>query len=131
MNAVHRAVLAILLVIGVHYLGMHFDWYEAFVWFDIPMHIAGGAVIGLLAMATWGTQIKKITFTNTASPIIVHSFKLIWVLGCVALVGIGWEWYEYVFAGYSQASVADTLADLYFDLLGALLMFIFGQSRLE
>ena len=60
---------------------------------------------------------------------IANSFiLLVLVLSFVALVGVFWEFYEFLYdvlissrgySGFAQLSAADTIGDLFFDLIGA------------
>jgi hypothetical protein len=91
-------------------------------WIDSPMHFLGGVSVGLMGVGILFLYGEK----NPKSSIPLF-IKVIFVLGVVALVGIAWEWYEYLLdhvvftrelIGLSQPSIADTLLDLFFDLLG-------------
>ena len=104
-------VNAVLLVAGLYY-DPHLSW------IDIPMHFWGGAVAG-----TWA---YFVFFKNRLSHTLFlqHTFLL---LGAVALIGVGWEFFEWVIdhtLGYwftfprNQPSVDDILGDLLNDLLG-------------
>lgn len=100
---------AVLLVTGWYY-------YPRLTWVDIPMHFWGGLVAGIWAYLVF---IKNRSYSFIEEVLIV--------LGIVALVGVGWEFFEwildhilsrwYIFPR-NQPSVDDVLGDLLMDLLG-------------
>ena len=111
-------------VLVFHVLGM-LGWYS---WkpYDMPMHFGGGFAMGVLALAMWDTHVRSVTMAGKR-PIAKRIFFTLWVLGFVAIVGICWEWFEFLFDkvvsvqyawGVSQPSLADTMEDFFFDLLG-------------
>lgn len=122
-----QAGLAIFWVLFFHVLGMIalYSWYP---YYDAPMHFGGGVAMGVLALALWDNHIRSVTFTSK-KPWARDVFFTFCVLGFVALIGIGWEWFEFVFDelvvvrqqwGLAQTSLADTMGDLFLDLAGGL-----------
>ncbi len=109
-------------IFGVHILSIFRDWYFLFPWLDTPLHFLGGLFIGLSA----------IYLTNYLSRLFGDRNRLedfIFVLGAVSLIGILWEFFEFgldyfyslgLIGFQSQLSVADTIGDLFFDILGGL-----------
>lgn len=93
-------------------------FYERWWWFDIPMHILGGAVAAW-SLARFFERYKK---TVLLKPLVFTLFVLV---SGTALIGVLWEVYEFflhVVTGFiTQPSVADTVADLVNDLVGAFL----------
>lgn len=114
-------------VLGFHALGM-WKLYNVFHWYDMPMHFAGGMAMALLAWATWDMFVRDIKFT-VRYPGAKRIAFVLWLVGFTAIIGIGWEWFEFGFdrlvlptlQGWAptQASIADTMADFFFDLSGA------------
>jgi hypothetical protein len=129
----------IVVILLVHVGAIASGWYEYNKWFDIPMHFMGGAAIAVLALATWNAVIQKITYQKSLKPFWSSVVYAVGILGIVALVGIAWEWYEFIFdsvmINYSQEfrpaqmSLGDTMADFFFDLLGGLLAFTLFRNR--
>lgn len=122
------AVFAIVVVLVFHAAGM--VWlYGAWHKYDMLMHFAGGAAMGLLAMALWDMLVKDVTF-KIRKPWLKPLFFVCCLVGFTAVIGIGWEWFEFAFDmfilpvrgrwGIAQPSIADTMADLFLDLSGAL-----------
>ena len=103
------------------------------------MHFSGGAAMAYLGLAGWNFCIQKVTLQKGLAPHWHTLVYLVGILGFVALIGIAWEWYEYIFdviaiemsAGLqpAQMGLGDTMADLFLDLLGALTVFIFFRNR--
>lgn len=127
MMTYKQAVTAILWVLFFHALGMLalYSWYP---YYDVFMHFAGGLAMAVLGFAMWDSLVRSVTFTNK-NPWLKDGFTAFCILGFVALIGIGWEWFEYGFDavaavrlswGLAQTSLADTMADLFLDLLGGL-----------
>lgn len=120
MTELKLTVGTILLVGVLHLPAVLFDWYFYFWWYDVIMHALGGLAMGFLACTLWswlnvqGANIWK-----------AYAAQLIFVLGFVAIIGIGWEWTEGLVdvvalpdMGMTQLGLADTMLDLYFDLFG-------------
>lgn len=113
------AVIPTLLVLWVHLLFL--TVYPAYYYWagtDILMHTAGGAAIGCVALAVWPER--------------GGWRRWVAMLGFVALIGIFWEWYEFLsdqlVGTFTQPGLADTMADFLFDLLGATLVFLVAYA---
>ncbi len=127
----HRHALAGIATVFVFHAFGVYGLYGFWQPYDMPMHFAGGVAMGILALALWDAAIKNVTFT-TNRPWVRRLFFTSCVLGFVALVGIGWEWFEFSFDqwviptrpdwGLAQMGMADTMSDFFFDLLGGLLV---------
>ena len=85
---------------------------------DIPFHFLGGYISALGVFGIFKNRILKVKDT-----FIFFGF----ILGSVALIGIGWEIFEWVLdnlilhkPNFLQASTGDMLSDLLMDILGAL-----------
>ncbi len=102
-------------------LGLYSAWPQI----DIPFHVMGGMAIGYLAVVAWQTGLgyPRATLSSIPAPIVFLT-----LLGFVGLVGIAWEWHEFIIDAAaranhwsfipSQPGVGDTMADLFFDLSG-------------
>jgi hypothetical protein len=113
----------IFLVVALHLPAVLSDSYFFFWWYDVMMHTLGGIAMGFLGTVVWewlrsGREIKS------KKELVL---QLGFVLGCVALVGIGWEWTEALVdavllprLGFADAQLGliDTMLDLYFDIFG-------------
>lgn len=114
------------LIAAVHAGGLIYKWYWAFPGLDVAMHLAGGAWVGVLVLY----------FIRSRRPELMKSFTVSFLLavGTTAIIGIIWEFYEflfdvYVFKNHPLAYAAgnilfDTLKDLFDDLTGAVAAYI-------
>lgn len=121
-TTVAPVLLAILsAIVAVHYLATWYDWYHTVWWIDIPLHIAGGAFIGVLFIYLFRERFDVLRA--------MHWFPtLAFGVGFVAIIGIGWELYEFwvdVWLLHKYAANnfpgwvhGDTLLDLINDMLG-------------
>jgi len=129
-----KFILGLLIfILGVHVLASVFHWYWTFPWFDMPMHFLGGL---WLAMVYFWLKVRTNANRTQNNADGKHGSILLTVIGClsfVALIGVLWEFFEFfcdVFIaakGYvevAQRSSGDTMADLFFDLLGGLVFLI-------
>ncbi len=131
------ALIAIAAVLGIHFLGMEYGIYWDYPQFDIVTHTGGGLAMGLVAIAGIKLLIDRITFQRQVPVFVQVLFSLFLVLGFVALVGIAWEWYEFIFDVYAsrvsvqfrplQMGLMDTMGDLFCDLAGGAIAY--GVSR--
>jgi len=117
-------VLLFVLVFGGWAIGL---WYEAFYaiwWLDIPFHFAGGVLVLVIAWVSFRTAGVDVSGGILA--------KFIIMLGIVMLVGVFWEFTEFVAdrfvlhtgATYLPGVFEDTLADLLFDFFGGAFGFL-------
>jgi len=129
-NKVAAAILLFLAAIFTfHFLGLRYDWYHSLWWYDIPMHIAGGAWV---ASAFLYSARKYELVARAVRPTSLR------VLGVTLAIGIGWELFEYsmdvyVFFKYTFSTVPiyiliDSMYDLSNDLLGAFLVVVLAKT---
>ncbi len=89
--------------------------------FDVPMHTLGGIVSAWTGYRLW-LLLKKEGFRLKPEGLLY-----VGLIGWTSFVGIMWEFYEFIhdriypWQGTSQPSVADTMGDFFFDLMGAVL----------
>lgn len=109
-----------LLIMVIHGFALGLDWYGSIPTFDVYMHFSGGLAMGLIALALRASGSRTL---RGSTP---WWMSAIFVIGFVALIGVLWEFHEFVLdllskdlkAAHAQASLGDTMADLFFDLLG-------------
>ena len=120
-----KSVLIFLVVILLfHFIATFNYWYWAYLWLDMPMHFLGGF---------WVAMAFVYLIFNYQFPIPSEFLKqnflsfLIITLSFVALIGVLWEFYEFLsdfflssknYTQIFQQGAADTMGDLFFDLLG-------------
>lgn len=123
------AVGTIALVLAFHLPAVLSDWYFYFWWYDVFMHMLGGIAVGFLGFSLWDFLREG----KRAFSLKEVFLSFVFVLGVVALVGIGWEWAEGIIDVFllpsmglsdAQLGLADTMFDLYFDLVGGVLAWL-------
>lgn len=115
--------LGILIVILCFFwIGLFLDWDRSFWWFDDVLHFSGGF---------WLASIFEYLIYRLELAVINRHFwvKLILGLGFVVLIGVLWEFHEYLAdiylrSAFFQSSIKDTVSDLALDLLGGLLFLL-------
>jgi hypothetical protein len=116
--------LALLLVIylGNVALSRWFDVYGRLPWFDIPMHLLGGFVVGMLAIS-----IQQRALAGKQGRGLPFWYQSLFVIGIVMTVAVIWEWHEFVLDwihqdqnGWArlQPTNADTMKDLFDGFVG-------------
>lgn len=138
-----RAIYIILVVLGLHAIGLFFGLYGRFGWYDIPLHFGGGFAMGALGLAIWNQGIQEVKFKGWLAKHLRWWLVPLFVLGFVAVIGIGWEWHEYLLdelftstidgmQGFKrQPGIGDTMADFFFDLLGGALALLLFRPAYE
>lgn len=104
------------LFLSIIFLSLHLEalanfWYWKYDWFDIPMHMLGGATLGVFIVA------------------LSHRPRPLTYLFIVAFIIIGWEVMEYV-TGITRNEpgyVLDTSHDLLNGTLGATLSYVIAR----
>ncbi len=114
------------LIFLLHILASIFGWYDSIKYFDSFHHFLGGAWIFLLAAFYW-FRFGLATEGNKKDSFIFLLFGV--SLAC--LFGALWEFFEFGLDQYSlikygvlggnQAGLQDTMSDLFFDILGAII----------
>jgi hypothetical protein len=112
---------------GFHIVASTFYLYWTVWWFDNVMHFLGGLSIGLLSL--WGAYMSGFLGREARGRFRI----LLTVVISVLVVGLGWEIFEYLF-GISNPTLGetymkDTIYDLSFDLIGAILVGLWGSRR--
>lgn len=131
--SISKPLLGLLLIILVaHYAGIFGELYWTFPWYDGPMHVVGGAWVALLFFYLLERQTGHAVGGSFLS-IIMRT------LGFVVLVGVLWEFYEYIgdvlilhkypWGGALSGQAFDTLKDLFNDLLGAFFASLWYRLR--
>jgi hypothetical protein len=128
------AFLSILGVLALHAILILTGAYFTLGWLDAPMHFLGGFSMGLFGLAIHHAVASR-RHTHTV-PLWYH---FLFVAGFAMLVGVAWEFYEYVFDNtfavwygwpISQLSLEDTMGDFVMDFLGASAAFFAFRARL-
>lgn len=98
-------------------IGTYFSLYTTFPWYDIPMHVMGGAWVALMVLALTFSPLRK----PARSPTFFDTI-LVALVGFVIIGGILWEGYEAIVSlliSHDPFDVVDTLADIGNGFIGA------------
>lgn len=123
-------IVLFLLIAIVHIVGLHYLWYHKLWWIDIVMHTAGGLWVGMLAV-----YVKRRFVPGLDLPWWVD---IIYILGAVMIIGVAWEWGEYLldalffprrFAFRLQLGLGDTMGDLLSDFCGGFLFSLWAVYK--
>lgn len=120
-------------VLVLHAILMASKAYFLFEDIDIAMHLLGGFVMGMLALAihVWVANNSKIKSVPVW-------YLYLFVVGFVMLIGVAWEAHEYLIDQtltkwfdwpLSQLSLTDTMGDFLNDWLGATIAFVIFRRR--
>ena len=116
------------LIIIVNYYANFYQVYWIFPWFDIPMHILGGVMVGLFAQ----------TAMDHLDRHKINKKRFILAIGSAFIVGFIWELVELHFGVtdfLGPNSRLDTLKDLMDDIIGGGLSiwlwgFLFNKTKI-
>ncbi len=106
-----------------HSFALYFSLYWRYWWFDNVLHFLGG--LWLASVAIWFIYFAG----KIKAEFIPALFILIAVVSFAVFGGVLWEFYEFSFdfffakngqMGFAQLGLADTMSDLFFDMLGGL-----------
>ena len=119
-NTFQQAAWAPLLVFILYAVAAKgFNAYILYPWFDIPTHFCGGVAITYFFLAAIHHAQAKIGH-------IPKLIQLLLSLGLTAITAVVWEFLEFssdiALGTKMNLGVSDTLSDLFFGLLGGLVM---------
>jgi hypothetical protein len=112
-------------ILIAHAIAIWQSWYFKTSWFDIPMHFLGGAWLAILFLIYFKKYFAFDSCRKLAAFFVLSAFVL--------FIGIGWEGFEFLNEQLTiksgrmpsaRLTVGDTLADLFFDFLGGLAIFV-------
>ncbi len=100
-----------------HSLAIENSWYWLYWWMDVLMHVFGGLLIGLLALAFHSYFSLDRSTKNL----------FVFVIVLVLVIGVGWEIFEYTTNVFvAEEPFPDAFHDLFADLAGGLFSFVIG-----
>jgi len=110
-------LIAFSMLAAIHYLALQLFFYWRFTWFDIPMHLFGGAVVALGVFTLRDLRLIPNTFLTVKM-----------VLLFVFITAGVWELFE-LYAGVpiDEAYYPDTTLDVIMGMLGGYLGYIVGN----
>lgn len=118
-----KTTLLILITLFISaYVAVYYGLGDRFWWLDVVQHFLGGFFIAILVAEQYKSHLEKM-----AKPI-----RLLFLVASAALVGLLWEFYEYLvwaffdrFHDWDVFGLARKLPD-YFDTMGDLTMDLLG-----
>ncbi len=120
----------------LHIFATFYHLYWLFPWLDVPMHFLGGLLLVIIYF--WinaRIEILNPKFNKLPKWLV----NLVFALSFVILIGVLWEFYEFLHDFYLltggkisvfQNSFADTIKDLFFDLVGGTTAFAIFYRKL-
>lgn len=122
-----QIILIVAAMIAIHFVALRVGLYQGTVWVDMPLHFAGGIVLGMVAL--WLLQRSNLS-TKLGSP---SNLALSAIIVSFALLGsFIWEALEFSFWHFLpnlanplklySSRVSDVLSDMIFGLLGGVVM---------
>lgn len=132
-NTASRAMLILIFIIlFLVVLDTQFQMIEKIWWYDSMLHILGGVWVGNLFIYIFSEKLEIFNIREN------FFYTLSVILGFVALIGICWEFYEFIFdltlgAKYAlplaQPGISDTMKDFANDLIGGTITAIIYYLR--
>jgi len=119
-------------ILLVHILAVVNFWYWTYRWMDIPMHFLGGFWLGLIFLYSIMPKLEITSHKLLIAMILVVSFAV--------LIGVFWEFIEFSFdvsivlkwhLPLAQQGLADTMKDLFFDLLGGFVAWVIYKFNIN
>ncbi|OGM89383.1 hypothetical protein A3J77_01170 [Candidatus Wolfebacteria bacterium RBG_13_41_7] len=133
MFSLKSITISLIFILLAHIIATFNYWYWTYTWFDIPMHFLGGFWV---AMVYFWINAKVEILNSEFSKLPKWLVNLLFILSFIALIGVLWEFYEFIFdffngkTGMFQGSSADTMGDLFFDLVGGTTAFAIFYRKL-
>ena len=112
------AALGIIIML-VNALANAFYWYVSIPWFDMLMHTIGGVFVAVLGAALLVRHIRLLPKRELFITLALFVF----------VIGLVWEYYEYVvqffIKGVQLAAISDSISDIICDMAGGMIGSIF------
>lgn len=127
-----KIVLFAVALVAIHLIAIFYNLYWRFLWMDIPMHFLGGVLVAVVFIWFFERFPGHIDLSRN------FLLTIILTLGFVALIGVLWEFNEFVYdllissRGWgvlTSQGTSDMVGDLFFDILGGLCVVIFKRLR--
>ena len=120
----------------VHVLAVVFGWYHSYPWIDAPQHFFGGV---LAALIFYWVNFRYPQFFRIVPGALA---PMLLVISWAVFLGVLFEFTEFLYDRiavdylnltyrYTQLGLADTMGDLFFDILGGLSLGILMRLRYD
>ena len=121
-SLIKKALVLGVIILIVNALAHSFYWYTAIFGFDKFMHTLGGIFIVLIVASVYVKELRGIKSWQLFVSLTLSAF----------VVGLIWEYYEYIVQAFIKAvhlaDVPDSIGDLIFDCIGGALGALFVIS---
>jgi len=112
-------IIAAAVLSVIHYLALELALYWHFWWFDIPMHLLGGAIVALGVFVLYDFSV----------PIPKRWLRPIPVICVVLIVALLWEYFQVQISTTIEDNYEiDTITDIVMGLFGGVIGYIVGVS---
>ena len=122
LSKILKAFLAPVIVLLIHIILLFLGLYSDYEWIDIPMHFLGGFAVAITFVLLLKLLQEKKLFGRSHWLVF-----FVFIISLVCLIAVLWEFSEFILDKIThfniQLSVADTLSDLLFGLLGGIFGF--------
>jgi len=125
-------IITVIFIFSAIYLGEVHAFYVKIWWWDIFLHTLSGLIVGAIGFSLVYILNRHSSVAINLSPVFVSIFSF-----CFALaIGALWEIYEFAMdslfgMNMQKSGLVDTMWDLIFDALGALVFSVLGYLYLK
>src|SRR3989344_2971758 len=81
-----RTIYILTLILAINMVGLYYQWYLSYSWFDLVLHFSSGFFVAMLLSA----YLKDHILDNSKLK------NTLIVLGVVSFIGVTWEFAEYL-----------------------------------
>lgn len=138
MVSLKHIISLLVFILFVHFFATIYSWYWTYFWLDMPMHFLGGFWVAMIYfwLCNQFQEVREEVEPRRIKTVIA----IISCLSFVALIGVFWEFFEFLYdilissrgySGFLQLGAADMIGDLFFDFLGGsafLIIYILYRS---
>ena len=134
MIRLRTLIILTVLLTALHLLAIVLGLYKGRVWVDIPLHIIGGALLGLFWIWALGRPSARESFGSPS-----RLFVGLSIAGFALFGSFLWEVWEFLFSIFAPEpalflkiysfTVSDVLSDMFFGIVGGLAVVIFFNKR--
>ncbi len=115
-------LVVIIFVAIFNYIGIKYNLYWIYKWYDIPMHLLGGFCVGLFSLFLYKNFNKNISIVNYRRKVFVFVFLIL------LFVTVSWEIFELI-GGITfltdKGYWLDNIGDIMNGLLGGIVAYLF------
>ena len=122
---------SLVILYGLSWYADRLELFDEFIWMSPVFHLSGGFLVAYFVLVLYKT------FRDKRATIEPKTLLFIFIIATTTLIGVFWEFYEYLIDHFLttdyQTTIEDTLLDLFMDIAGSILfcLFYFAKSRLK